>query len=254
MSDVVVLTLRSPLECSLDASAIAPDRFAQLGEREIGALPLRYGGEARALGDLFHVRGGRAATLRLVGDLTRADGIGTDMAGGELLIDGSVGRDLGVAMAGGTIDLRGAAGTNAAGARPGAARGVTGGEIIVRGSAGGDVGAAMRRGTVVVLGDAGAGAGRAMIAGTVVVVGAVAAGAGRFMKRGSIVALGPVDPPGTFQYACTYRPPHVHLLLRYLHARHAVEVGAGQWTGLYERFSGDMAELGRGEILRWVAG
>src|SRR5437899_11813104 len=108
---------------------------------------------------------------------------------------------------------------------------MTGGEIVVRGKAGPDVGARMRRGLVVVTGDGGRGTGIGMIAGTVVVFGKVGPGAGRFLKRGSIVALGPIDRPGTFRYACTYRPPHVGLLLRYLRGRAGGEVAHGYLVG-----------------------
>jgi len=155
-------------------------------------------------------------------------------------------------MSGGRIDVRGNAGANTGGAPAGAARGMTGGEIIVRGSVGDDAGARMRRGLLVVTGDGGQGTGKGMIAGTVVVFGKAGPGAGRFLKRGSIVALGEVERPATFGYACTYRPPHVALLLRYLRSRCRVEVTEGQISGRYERYSGDLAELGKGELLRWV--
>jgi len=94
--------------------------------------------------------------------------------------------------------------------------------------------------------------GKGVIAGTVVVFGKAGPGTGRFLKRGSIVALGDVERPATFRYACTYRPPHVALLLRYLGARCRVAVTPAQVTGRYERYSGDLAELGRGELLQWV--
>ena len=82
--------------------------------------------------------------------------------------------------------------------------------------------------------------------------GTAGPGAGRFLKRGSIVALGTLERPATFRYACTYRPPHVALLLRYLRARHGLAIADRQIGGRYERYSGDMAELGKGEILQWV--
>src|SRR2546430_15351187 len=86
-------------------------------------------------------------------------GIGARMAGGELTIDGSVGRDLGLAMSGGRIDVRGNAGDNAGGAPPGAARGMSGGEIIVRGNVGDEAGARVRGGMVAVAGGGGRGVG-----------------------------------------------------------------------------------------------
>jgi len=169
------------------------------------------------------------------------------------VIEGNVGRDVGLAMAGGRIDVRGNAGDNAGGARPGASRGMTGGEIVIRGTAGADLGARMRRGMVVVTGDTGRAPGGGMIAGTAVVFGKAGPGAGRFLKRGTIVALGAIDRPATFQYACTYRPPHIPLLLGYLRARYGLPVSDRQLHGRYDRYSGDMAEIGKGEILRWVA-
>jgi formylmethanofuran dehydrogenase subunit C len=253
MSDVVQLSLVTTPAYTLVADVVAPDRFATLSAKAIAALPVLHGGRRAALGDFFHVRGERSATLRIEGDLGRVEGIGTAMAGGELVVAGSVGRDLGLAMAGGRIDVGGNAGDNAGGARPGAAHGMTGGEIVIRGTAGALAGAGMRRGIVVVTGDAGPGAGRGMIAGTVVVGGRAALGAGRFLKRGTIVGLGGVARPATFRYACTYRPPHVRLLLRYLRQRYGLTIADRHVTGRYARYAGDLAELGKGEILEWVA-
>jgi formylmethanofuran dehydrogenase subunit C len=252
VSDWVVLTLRAALEHPLEAACIAPNRLAALSEREISALPVRHDGRAGVLGDFFTVRGERAVRVRVVGSLDAADGIGTGMSGGELVIEGNVGRDLGLGMSGGTVGVHGNAGVNAGGARPGAARGITGGELIIRGSVEGGVAAGMRRGLIVVTGDAGPGAGRGVIAGTVVVFGKVAAGAGRFLKRGSIVGFREMERPATFRYACTYRPPYVQVLFHYLRRYRGLPVADAHVTGRYHRYSGDLAELGRGEILQWA--
>ena len=252
MSDAVTLTLAAQPEYALVADCIAADRFAGLDEKQISELPVVHGGRPATLGDFFKVRGGHASVVRIGGDVPRVNAIGARMAGGELTIEGSVGRDLGLATSGGRIDVHGNAGDNAGGAPPGAARGMTGGEIIVRGNVGDEAGARMRRGLVVVMGDAGRAMGEGMIAGTVVGFGKAGPGAGRFLKRGSIVALAPIDRPATFRYACTYRPPHVGLLLRYLRSGAGVAVADRFLTGRYERYSGDLAELGKGEILQWA--
>src|SRR5207249_2920573 len=168
MSDVVTLSLTTPPEHALVADCITADRLAALGEKEIGELPVLHGGRAARMGDFFRVTGGRSGTVRLEGDLSRAEGIGARMAGGGLVIEGHGGRDLGVAMSGGRN--------------------------------------------------------------------------------------GEVARPATFRYACTYHPPHVALLLRYVGLRCRVDVTPAQVAGRYERYSGDLAELGRGELLRWVGG
>jgi formylmethanofuran dehydrogenase subunit C len=252
MSDQVTLKLRAPLEHRLEADAIVPDRFATLDARAIAGLPVWYGGRGAALGDFFTVTGERSDRVLMQGDLAQASGLGAGMRGGELVIEGAAGRDAGAAMAGGVIEIRGAAGDNTGGALPGASRGMTGGEIVIRGAAGSDTGARMRRGLIAVTGDAGQGTGRGMIAGTVVLFGAAGAATGRWIKRGSIVSLGPVARPATFRFACTYRPPHVRLLLRYLASRHGLPVTESQIAGRYHRYSGDLAELGKGEILEWA--
>ena len=252
MSDAVTLSLAAPPEHVLLADCIAADRFAGLDAKQIAELPVVHGGRSGTLGQFFKVRGGHSSVVRIEGDLARVDAIGAGMAGGELAIEGNVGHDLGLAMSGGRIDVRGHAGDNAGGARAGAARGMTGGEIVVRGNVGAEAGARMRRGIIAVTGDGGRGTGEGMIAGTVVVFGTAGPGAGRFLKRGSIVALAPIERPGTFRYACTYRPPHVGLLLRYLRGRAGVPVADRYVTGKYERYAGDLAELGKGEILQWA--
>ena len=208
MSAAVTLSLAQQPEHALVADCIAADRFASLGAKQIAELPVVHGGRRATLGDFFKVRGERSSTLRIEGELARVEGIGTAMAGGE---------------------------------------------IVIHGSAGAEAGARMRRGLVVVTGDVERGAGTGMIAGTVVVFGKAAAGAGRFLKRGSLVALGAIERPASFRYACTYRPPHIPVLLRYLRARYGLAVAERQITGRYARYSGDLAELGRGEILQWVA-
>src|SRR5206468_587053 len=96
--------------------AIAADRFASLDARAIGQLPVVHGGRRARLGDFFTVTGQRSAALRIEGDLERVEGVGTGMAGGEMLIAGNVGSDLGLAMEGGRIDVHGSVGENAGGA------------------------------------------------------------------------------------------------------------------------------------------
>jgi hypothetical protein len=68
-----------------------------------------------------------------------------------------------------------------------------------------------------------------------------------------VVALGAITPPPTYSYACTYQPPHLKLLLTRLKVTYGLPVKARHLTGFYRRYSGDMAELGKGEILEWSA-
>lgn len=253
MTTEATLTLRAPLQRRVDASTVAWSALRGLDAAAIRSQEVWVEDTDRAtLGDLFEVSGAPAPRIRLVGDLALMDGIGAGLAGGELVVEGDVGRHLGRRMSGGVIEVKGNAGPLAGGADPGAKRGMAGGEIIIRGSAGPLAGAGTRRGLIVIQGDAGEDAGRGMIAGSVLVFGSLGENPGLFSRRGSIVAFGPHTPPAPYRYACTYRPPHLWVTLRYLRARHEVPIAPRQLAGVYRRYSGDLAELGAGEILSWI--
>jgi formylmethanofuran dehydrogenase subunit C len=273
MSDEIVLTLKGRLDGPVDASALALDRWRDLGTAEIARRGVRSAGaDVVPLGQLFDVRGERAPRIRFVGDLSELEGLGTGLDGAELVIEGPIGARVGNRMRSGRIEVRGAAGWGAGldmagglleihgdagprvgGAPLGAKRGMSGGEIIVRGSAAEEAGASMRRGLLVVLGSLGEGAGRATIAGTIVVFGTLGPNPGQWSKRGSIVTFGPANPPVTYRYACTYRPEVLRLLLRHLAERRGIPLTREHLSGSFRRYSGDLAELGAGEILAWTA-
>lgn len=276
MADVITLALRGAPAGRIGADVIAPDRFQTLSNREIGGLPLwvspalsnigRAPRHVVALGEMFEIRGERASTVRLTGDLRMVDQLGAAMAdgrltiegdagnevgrtmrGGAITVSGSVGADAGVAMAGGSLTVIGHAGERVGGPLPGASQGMTGGEIFVHGNAGGNTGAAVRRGLIFVGGDT-ADAGQGMIAGTLVVGGAIAGSVGLWNKRGSILSVGGATVPPMYQYACTYRPTYLRLLFRYLRAR-GVPIDERVITAPFARYCGDVSQVGKGELL-----
>jgi formylmethanofuran dehydrogenase subunit C len=252
VSDAIVLTVRAPLDARLDMSGVTPDRCADLSTREIAALPVWLGATRVSIGDVFDVRGERAARVEIEGDLGNACGVGARMTDGTLHVHGSVGDDLGQAMSGGVLRVDGHAGDRVGGAVPGAAKGMTGGEIVVFGSIGGSAAALMRRGLVAVVGGVGAHAGRGMIAGTLLALGPVGDLPGAGNKRGSIVAAGGVTVPASYRFACSYEPPHVRLLLTSLRRRFGFPCDPGLLAGRFDRYCGDAGEPGKGELLVWT--
>ena len=249
MSDAIALKLRTPLATSLDLDGLTPQRCQSLSEREIAALPVWLAGQPIRLGDLFAVRGERSDRLHIEGDLRLVSHVGAGMTDGELVVEGNVGDDAGLATGGGVLWIHGSAGARLGAARPGAARGMAGGEIVVRGAAGPDAGARARRGLIAIGGDAGRDAARAMIAGTLVVLGRTGEAPGRGNKRGSIVAAGGIDIPATYRYACTYQPPHARLTLIHLRRRYGLDIDERLLDGRYQRYCGDAGDPGKGEIL-----
>ncbi|HTO74249.1 MAG TPA: formylmethanofuran dehydrogenase subunit C [Gemmatimonadales bacterium] len=254
MSDAITLTPKGAFSGRVDGRALAPDRLAGLEVSALAALPLIVEGQGQVrLGDVCGIGGANSDRLICEGDWSQVDGLGAGMKSGRLEIHGSAGSDLGVAMQGGAILVRGNTGGNAGGAAPGASKGMTGGEILVGGNAGRETGARMRRGLIFVAGTTGEDSGRSMIAGTLVIGGAAGANTGLWNKRGSIVVLGTIDLPATYRFACRFHPPIIPLLLGRLMRVYGARISPGQAGGEYRRYSGDLAESGKGEILAWMA-
>jgi formylmethanofuran dehydrogenase subunit C len=254
VSGGLVARLRSALAERGDFGEVLSQPWSTLSARELADRPvyLERSGRVR-FGDLFELTGEPGGRIRFGGDLRNADRLGAGLNEGEVTVEGNVGREAGLALAGGALDIHGDAGPRAGAAPLGYKRGMTGGELIVRGSAGPEAGAGMRRGLLVIARNAGERTGLGIIAGTVVVFGTAGRETGLWSKRGSVVALGRITPPVTYTLACTYQPVALRLLLSHLNTRYGLAVQRKHLNGFYRRYSGDMAELGKGEILEWVA-
>jgi formylmethanofuran dehydrogenase subunit C len=254
VSQGLVARLKSPLGRRADFSEVllTPWIGAAAGELAGRRVPLDGQGSV-ALGDLCEVKGEPAGRIRFEGDFSLVDRLAAGLTEGEVVVDGNLGRDAGAEMAGGSVEVTGDAGSGAGGAPLEARRGMTGGELVVHGSVGSDAGSRMRRGLVVIGCDAGADTGFGMIAGSVIILGGATGEVGLWSKRGSIVVLGAVKIPITYRYACTFQPAYLRLILRRLRTRYSIPVEERHLVGLYRRYSGDLADLGRGEILTWSA-
>jgi formylmethanofuran dehydrogenase subunit C len=123
-----------------------------------------------------------------------------------------------------------------------------GGEIVVHGNAGAEVGNGMRRGLIGIGGNSGDFTGVNLLAGTIIVLGELGWRSGAGMQRGSIVSMRPARLLPTFAFACVYRPVFLRLYLDHLRALGLPITGAFR-DGRYARWSGDLVDLGRGEML-----
>lgn len=250
----LVVRLAATLAEPADFSRVLAGAWTGMSAADLATRPVALAGRGdTALGDICAVSGEPDGSVRFVGDFRRAARLGAGLAEGRVAIEGAVGDEVGLGMAGGSIEVRGDAGHRAGAAAPEARRGMTGGELVVHGSVGDGAGALMRRGLLVVAGRAGSHAGAGMLAGTIVAFGELGAAAGLWSKRGSIVALGAVAIPPTYRYACTYQPTYLRLLLTRLAGVFGLPVEGRHLSGYYRRYSGDLADLGKGEILAWTA-
>jgi len=266
---MLTLTLKEAPSVPLEADVVSPDTIATLTIDAIRALPVQLGKRQRRLDDFFSVEGEPGDEVEVRGDVGRVKWIGRGMTRGVLRIQGDVGMHLGSAMKGGSIEVSGDAGDwlgaemsggmihvrgNAGGqvgaAYRGALSGMTDGIILVDGSAGLEVGMRMKRGTIVIGGPARDFAGLQMKGGTIVLRQGAELRTGAWMNRGTIVSLKPIPLLPTFAYAATYNPTFLRLYARRLAAL-GCALPYDERDGSYQRFTGDAAVPGRGEILVW---
>ncbi len=257
--------LKAEPDQRLDLAALTPARLAGLGRKEIEAIAIGTTRIKLTLGDVFKVKGNDVSALRFVGTDGRCDSIGRGLTEGEIVVDGDAGAYLGAAMKGGSIEVKGSAGVlagasmsrgtisvardvgeRAAGVLTGDTQGMKGGQLTVGRNAGPLLGERMRRGFVFINGDAGDYAGGRMIAGTILIKRRVGRHAGYGLRRGSLVLLEePEDLLPTFGDCGVMEFDYLRLLGTWLtQAGKRLKVGDRA-----RRLMGDMAVLGKGEML-----
>jgi formylmethanofuran dehydrogenase subunit C len=262
----LMLTLRERPEQRLDLSPLVPHRLAGKSAADIARIELQTTRTRATVGDMFHIRMGEVAHIRIENACDRLDRIGEGMPNGEIVVDGNVGLQAGrlmsggrltidgdagpwaaSGMSGGTIEIRGDAGARLGGPLAGETAGMRGGVVVIRRNAGERAGDRMRRGTIIIEGAAGAYAGCRMIAGTVLVRRRSGTLAGYLMRRGTIVlAEGAEALSPTFMDCGTHTLLALRLMAGFV-AAYSPHLAA-QLKRPLRRFAGDMAVTGKGEI------
>jgi formylmethanofuran dehydrogenase subunit C len=241
---------------------LAGKTVAEIERIEVGTTRVRV-----TAGEVFRIQGGDPDTILIEGGAQRFDRVGLGMASGSIRVEGDVGVEAGRLMSGGQLTIRGDAG-------PFAGSGMKGGTLHIDGDAGerlggplsgetvgmsggllhvcGDVGARagdrLRRGFILIEGRAGAYAGSRMIAGTLAIGGEAGDLPGYLMGRGTIL-LG----RGARLFSPSFGDCGEHdLVAGRLLADYIAQTSA-KLARLFRRplrrLAGDLAALGKGEIL-----
>ncbi len=263
----LTFSLKAAPSQRLDLSKLTPDRLKDMKPGEIQRIAIGTTRQPLQVGEIFAVKGRDAAEIRFDGGSDRFDLLGHGMENGVIRVDGDVGFQVGRRMRGGEIEVRGNAGpwlgsqmsggririsSNAGdsvgGPVSGELAGMSGGLILIGGKAGKQAGERMRRGIIVVSGTSGDYAGAAMIAGTLVLLGKTGHLPGYLMRRGSIVlGRGAQSLSPSFADCGPHELAFAALLGNTL-AEHEVKTGK-LFKGALRRLAGDLATLGKGEIL-----
>ena len=263
----LTFSLREAPDQRLDLSPLAPQNLAGKAVAEIERIELQTTRIRVTVGDVFRIRDGDPETIVVEGGSERFDRVGLGltagsihvegqvgvqagrlMAGGHLTVRGDAGPFAGSQMKGGTLDIEGDAGERLGGPLSGETVGMSGGILHVRGDAGPRAGDRLRRGFILIEGRAGAYAGSRMIAGTLAIGGEAGDLPGYLMGRGSIL-LG----RGASLFSPSFGDCGEHdlvaarLLANYI-GQASVKLGA-LFRRPLRRLAGDLAALGKGEIL-----
>lgn len=262
-----IFTLRGEPTQRLDLSPLTPQRLAGLNEKAIASIAINTTREHVAVGDVFSVGMGDAPQIRFEGGGERFDRVGAGMTDGDIAVNGAVGIQAGrlmqggrltiggdagpwagSGMRGGVLEIKGSAGERLGGPLAGETAGMRGGVLIVRGDAGARAGDRLRRGTILIDGAAGPYVGSRMIAGTVIVRGRAGPLPGYLMARGTLVLGG-----GAAALSPTFSDCGVHDLVANTLLANFVRPFSPDLTAILtkplRRLLGDMAVIGRGEIL-----
>jgi formylmethanofuran dehydrogenase subunit C len=265
----MIFKLRGEPDQRLDLSCLVPQRLARLSETEIAALHVGTGKARLTVGEVFRITMGDANDIQITGGSGRFDRVGAMLSGGRVVVEGSVGAEAGRAMSGGNLRIAGSTGPFAGSAMagglltvgtdsgdylggplPGELTGMRGGTIVVAGRAGERAGDRMRRGLIAIGGDCDDFPASRMIAGTVAILGDCGRMPGYLMRRGTILLGGkPVILTPTFTESGVTELTVLRLIVRALKA-HLPGAKLAAFEGIVRRFGGDMAVLGKGEIIR----
>lgn len=221
--------LKTSLSFKLDCSRLTPDQLAGLTLQQIQNLSLFNQKNSPKVADFFEVSGDDAKhtqnkiteNIIFKNSNEKLDYIGHKMSHGTITVEGNCGDFLGASMQGGTI--------------------------ICRGGAGDRAGDQMRRGLILIDGNTGDYCASRMIAGTIGVYGNVGNYAGFGMKRGTILLTHRPKLHATIQDCGTHTLPFLALLFR---SFRSLPTAFNQiQTSRVQRFAGDLACNGNGEIL-----
>ncbi len=264
----LTLTLKTRPRQRVDMSPLVCQKLAGMAPDDIAAIPLQTGNKTVRVDELFKIQGSDSHNLVIAGSCNKLDFIGKALDGGSITIEGDCGAYLAQGMKAGTVRLDGNAGLYAGcemknglleinghagdfvgAALPGNKQGMKGGTILVKGNVGDRAGDHMRRGVILVEGDAGDYCGARMIAGTIAVMGQTGRYLGYAMRRGTLLLWNQPRLSATFNDCGSHTLAFLPILFSSLKSLNSRFADSAQAFNRVQRYGGDMAETGKGEVL-----
>ena len=217
----LTLTLKPNLTQPIDCRLLTANNLANLSIAEIEKLNLLNIKNSPKISDYFEISGSDVNHIVFKNSISQMDYIGHQMTRGQITVDGDCGDFLGSQMRGGCI--------------------------ICHGNANDRAGDQMRRGLILIDGSAGDYCGSRMIAGTIGIYGNVGRYVGFAMKRGTILLTKTPKLHATIQDCGMHTLPFLALLFNSIKTIHTPLNNIKSLR--VQRFAGDLACSGNGEIL-----
>lgn len=265
MSALTFTLKTQPLQ-RIDLSPLTPDNLAGKPAADIAAIELYSGKQKLRVDTVFDIAGDDASNIVIKSSCNKLDFIGRGMKTGRITIQGDVGSYLGFQMrngtivlhgdadaftaselAGGLIHIHGNVGDFLAAAIVGNKKGMKGGTVIVTGNAGERVGDQMRRGLLLIEGNVGSYCASRMLAGTIGVLGTVGEYVGYGMRRGTLLLTKTPALHATIQDCGSHTLPFLSLMFKSFGS--LPTKFAKIENNRVQRYAGDLANDGKGEIL-----
>lgn len=264
----LTLTLKQATAQRVDMAPLSCHLLAGKSRSDIAVIELQSGKRKLRIDELFDISGDDTQNLVIENSNAKLDNIGKDMQGGQITVKGDAGAYLAMGMKSGTVTVTGNAGIFAAcemkngtvtingnvgdflgGALPGNKQGMKGGLVLVKGNVGERCGDHLRRGVILVEGDAGDYCGSRMLAGTIAVLGKTGRYLGYAMNRGTLLLWNTPEIPATFNDCGSHTLAFLPILFASFRNLDSKFAQAGIAFNRAQRYGGDIAATGRGEVL-----
>jgi formylmethanofuran dehydrogenase subunit C len=252
----------------IDMSPLVCQLLIDKSLSEIAEIPLQMGKVQLQVNQLFHLTGVDSQHIIIDNSCDKLDFIAKDLVDGRMTINGNAGAYLAQSMQSGVVKINGNVGLFAAcemkqglltiqgnvgdflgGALIGNKKGIQGGIVIVKGNAGERVGDHMRRGLILIEGNVGDYCGSRMTAGTIAVMGETGKFLGYAMRRGTLLLWNQPTLLATFKDCGSHTLSFLPLLFNSFNPLDSKFSETKQAFNRVQRYAGDIAEIGRGEIL-----
>jgi len=264
----LTFTLKFQPKQRVDMSPLVCQLLTDKSISEISAITL-YSGKALLRADeLFDISGSDTQNIVIENSFEKLDFIGKGLESGHITVTGNVGHYLAMQMKAGNIEVNGNASMFAAcemkkglltingdvgdflgGALIGNKQGMKGGTVIVKGNVGERAGDHMRRGVILIEGNAGDYCGSRMTAGTIAVMGETGKNLGYAMRRGTLLLWKPPQLIATFADCGSHTLAFLPILFNSFKGLNSKFSDSAVAFNRVQRYGGDLAEIGRGEVL-----